>query len=173
MPESRLQQLLIGELKIVRRCGLHRLDEYLDDLPALVRLAEETRGAGQAIDVEGLLRAVYTQRSEGAQGTAIGILLGLEIGRRGASPTTLREVAAKRLGYYSVDTFRKKPEANAIATFAALIESYAVEIHHRPEPEGQKIDEIMKLIAQLSVAEYGELVRRLRHWMAHVADPKP
>jgi hypothetical protein len=172
MPESSLQQLLIDELKVVRRHGLHRLAECLDQIPALVRLAEETMGSGKVSDVEGMLRAVYTQRSEGAQGTAIGILLGLEQGRRGASPTVLRKAAADRLNYYSVDTFRKKPEANAIATFAALIESYAIEIHHRPEPEGQKVERIMTLIEQLTLAEYGELVRRLRHRIVHLADPE-
>ncbi|WP_026555694.1 hypothetical protein [Arthrobacter sp. 35W] len=172
MPESKLQQLLIAELKVVRRHGLHRLDDCVNQIPALVRLAEETMGGGQPSDVERMLRAVYAQRSEGAQGTAIGLLLGLELGRRGASPTVLRKVAAERLGYHSVDTFRKKPESTALATFAALIESYAVEIHHRPEPEGQKIEQIMRLIEKLSIVEYGELVRRLRHWMTHIADPE-
>lgn len=172
MSESSLQQLLIEELKVVRRHGLHRLADCLDKIPALVRLAEETMGSGKVSDVEGMLRAVYTtQRSEGAQGTAIGILLGLEQGRRGAAPAVLRKAAADRLNYYSVDTFRKRPEANAIATFAALIESYAVEVHQRPEPEGQKIEQIMKLIEQLTLAEYGELVRRLRHRIVHLADP--
>lgn len=171
MPERPpLHALLVTELKRVRRCGLHRLAEHLHELPALREIASRTRGASTAMDVEGLLRAVYTQRSEGAQGTAIGILLGLELGRRGASPRVLREVAAQRLGYYSVDTFRKKPEQTAIATFAHLIESYLIDINNRPEPEGSKIENIMKLIEVLTLAEYGELVRRLRKRVATVAD---
>jgi hypothetical protein len=113
MPES-LHELLVKELTVVRRCGLHRLREHLDELPALAPAAERTSGAATAEHVEGLLRNVWTSRSEGAQGTAIGILLGLEQGRRGASPRVLRQVASERLGYYSVDTFRKKPEVNAI-----------------------------------------------------------
>lgn len=170
MPEDTVHQRLVRELKIVRRAGLHRLAEHLDELPTLREIAARTIGAAHAQDVEGLLRAVYTQRSEGAQGTAIGLLLGLDPGRRGASPRVLREVAARRLGYHSVDTFRKQPEAKAVETFAHLIESYDMDIRRRPEPEGHKIERIMQLIEELTIAEYGELVRRLRHRITTITE---
>lgn len=100
MPESPLplHHYLVNELKLVRKYGLHRLRDHLDDLPALVELTERTLGAGNAERVESLLRSAWTARAEGAQGTAIGILLGLEQGRRGARPSVLRQVAAQRLG---------------------------------------------------------------------------
>ena len=173
MPDLTLHERLVVELKVIRRSGLHRLQEHLEELPTLAQLAGETMGAATADDIERMLRAVYTQRSEGAQGTAIGILLGLEQGRRGASPRVLRKVAATRLGYQSVDTFRKNPEVRAIATFARLLESYAVDIRTRPIPEGQRIEKIMDLIEQLSLAEYGELVRRLRHRIMSLTDDAP
>jgi hypothetical protein len=162
MPEPTLHERLVRELKIVRRCGLHRLRQHLDELPALVASAEATSGAGTAEHVEGLLRAVWTTRSEGAQGTAIGLLLGLEQGRRGASPTLLRKAASERLGYFQVDTFRKKPEANAIATFADLIESYLIDFRHRPLREDYRIEKAISAIEELNAREYGEMVRRLR-----------
>jgi hypothetical protein len=127
MPEGRLHDHLVRELKLVRKTGLHRLHENLDELPALSELAERTTGSKRAEHVENLLRAAWTTRAEGAQGTAIGLLLGLEQGRRGANPMVLRAAAATRLGYHSVDTFRKKPEANAISYFADVIESYCID----------------------------------------------
>lgn len=162
MPERTLHQHLVAELKVVRRAGLHRLRLHLDDLPALAELAERTSGARTAEHIEGLLRNVWTTRSEGAQGTAIGLLLGLELGRRGASPTVLREVAATRLGYASVDTFRKQPEANAIATFADLIESYCIDLQNQPTRDDYRIERAMQAIEELNAREYGEMVRRLR-----------
>ena len=162
MPEGALHARLIGELKVVRKAGLHRLREHLEELPVLVQLAERTSGAGTAEHVEGLLRSVYMTRSDGAQGTAIGILLGLEQGRRGANPRVLREVAATRLGYQSVDTFRKKPELNAIATFADLIESYCIDIANQPKRDDDRIEVAMRAIENLNAREYGELIRRLR-----------
>lgn len=153
MPEQTRHELLIQELKAVRKAGLHRLGEHLDELPTLRELAEATSGARTAEHVEGLLRNVYMTRSEGAQGTAIGILLGLEQGRRGANPTVLRQLAAQRLGYYSVDTFRKKPEANAIATFADLIESYVVDIQHRELRDDDRIEAAIRAIENLNARE--------------------
>lgn len=167
-----MQEYLVEELKIVRRRGLHRLEDIINELPALRKLSTVAIGGERTEDVESLLRTVYRERSEGAQGTAIGIILGLEQGRRGASPQVLREVAAKRLGYASVDTFRKKPELNAMKTFAHLIESYAIEIQNRPEPTADKINEIMRLVEKLTLAEYGDFVRRMRHRMAHLADDR-
>lgn len=161
MPEQALREHLIRELKVVRKAGLHRLREHLDDLPALAGLAERTSGARTAEHVEGLLRHAW-KRAEGAQATAVGLLLGLEQGRRGASPRVLREAAATRLGYYSVDTFRKKPEANAIAYFADVIESYCVDVVNQPMREDARIEAAMRAIEQLNAAEYGEMVRRLR-----------
>lgn len=162
MPERTLHEILVNELKLVRRLGLHRLREHLEELPALCELAERTSGARTAEHVEGLLRSVFMTRSEGAQGTAIGLLLGLEQGRRGASPRTLRELAAERLGYETVDTFRKKPEANAIATFADLIESYVIELEDQPTRDDDRIEAAIRAIENLNAREYGELIRRLR-----------
>ena len=77
MPESSLRDRLVVDLKVVRRRGLHRLVDYIGDVPALREVAMQTTGADNAEHVENLLRSVYKMRSEGAQGTAIGILLGL------------------------------------------------------------------------------------------------
>ncbi len=162
MPERNLHELLVGELKVIRKHGLHRLREHLGELPALVELAERTTGAGTAEHVENLLRGAWVARAQGAQGTAIGLLLGLEQGRRGANPRTLREAAATRLGYHSVDTFRKKPEATAIAYFADVIESYVIEFANQPKRQDERIETAMRAIEQLNALEYGELVRRLR-----------
>ena len=170
MPGRTPHEDLVEELKLVRRKGLHRLDQVIDELPTLRRIAAQTTGGEKPSDVEALLRSVYAQRSEGAQGTAIGILLGLELGRRGASPQVLRQVAADRLGYATVETFRKKPELQALETFAHLIESHAVDVHARDELPGYKVEEVMRLIENLTIAEYGDLVRRLRHRMSHLGE---
>lgn len=171
MPERSLHEHLVGELKIIRKRGLHRLTEYIDEVPALVELARRTTGGENAEHVENLLRSVYKLRSEGAQGTAIGLLLGLEQGRRGANPRVLREAAATRLGYHSVDTFRKRPEATAIATFARLIESYCIEYQNSSLPEDYKINVALNAIRELTLTEYAELTRRLRDWFASVNQP--
>jgi hypothetical protein len=162
MPETQLHGLLVQELKLIRKVGLHRLRDHLDEVPALAELAERTSGARTAEHVEHLLRAVWTARAEGAQGTASGILLGLEQGRRGARPSVLREVAAKRLGYASTDTFRKAPEASAIDYFADLIESYCIDFAHQPKRDDERIETALKAIENLNAVEYGELIRRLR-----------
>ncbi|NKX79430.1 hypothetical protein [Gordonia amicalis] len=164
MPESSLRDRLVVDLKVVRRRGLHRLVDYIDDVPALREVAVQTTGADNAEHVENLLRSVYKMRSEGAQGTAIGILLGLEQGRRGANPTVLREAAATRLGYHSVDTFRKQPEANALLTFASLIETYSLEYQNSSQPEDYKINIALNAIKELTLTEYAELIRRLQAW---------
>jgi len=172
MPERSLHEHLVGELKVVRKNGLHRLAEHLEELPALVELADRTTGGNNAEHVENLLRNVYKTRSEGAQGTAIGLLLGLEQGRRGANPTVLRQAASERLGYHSVDTFRKKPEANALETFAHLIESYCVDYQNSSVPEDYKINVAMKAVRELTLTEYAEFTRRLRGWFASVNVPE-
>lgn len=161
---------LIRELKIVRKSGLHRLREHMSELVELRSMAMEVHGGETADEVESLLRGAFNKKSEGAQGTAIGILLGMELGRRGASPSVLRQVAAERLGYQSVDTFRKRPEANAIATFADVLESYVRDISNEPDVEGAKLERVMSLIEELTLAEYGEMVRRLRRRMATLTD---
>jgi hypothetical protein len=172
MPELTLHQRLIAELKVVRKAGLHRLRERLDELPTLRACAEQASGAMTAEHVEALLRNVYTARSEGAQGTAIGILLGLELGRRGATPTVLRKLAAERLGYYSVDTFRKKPEQNALSTFADLIESYLIDLKNQPKRDDYRIEAALHAIEQLNAVEYAEMIRRLRaRYMWFNTDP--
>lgn len=162
MPGPALHDLLIRELKLIRKRGLHRLREYLGELPALGELAERTSGARTAEHIEGLLRNAWRLRGDGAQATAVGLLLGLEQGRRGANPTGLRKVAAERLGYHSVDTFRKQPEAHAIAYFADVIESYCIDIANQPKREDERIESAIRAIEQLNAAEYGEMVRRLR-----------
>lgn len=156
-----LHEHLVRELKVVRRSGLHRLRAHLDELPALERMAEHVSGSGTAEHIESLLRTVWQTRAEGAQGTAIGLLLGLEQGRRGANPTVLRQAASDRLGYHSVDTFRKAPEARAIEYFADLLEGYAIDFGQQPRRQ-DKVEEVLQLIRQLTVAEYGQLVARLR-----------
>lgn len=171
MPEDSLHDSLVGELKVVRKRGLHRLDQFLGEVPTLVAMANQATGGTNAEHVENLLRSVYKLRSEGAQGTAIGLLLGLEQGRRGVSPTTLRQVAADRLGYHSVDTFRKRPEAEAISTFAYAIESYVIEYANSSKPEDYKINLALKAIQDLTLTEYAELTRRLREWFASVNRP--
>ncbi|MDV6310738.1 hypothetical protein R3Q15_02285 [Gordonia amicalis] len=170
MSERSRRDLLVDELKIVRRRGLHRLAQYLGDVPTLRALADQTTGADDAEHVENLLRSVYKTRSEGAQGTAIGISLGLEQGRRGANPTVLRQVAAERLGYHSTETYRKEPENDAIRTFADLIDSYATEFVTEDLPDDYRINVALAAIKNLSLTEYAELNRRLRDWFAQV-DP--
>ena len=170
MPDNALHGHLVRELKVIRKCGLHRLREHLSELPALCELAERTSGARTAEHVENLLRSAWKARAEGAQGTAIGLLLGLEQGRRGASPRVLREVAATRLGYHSVDTFRKRPEGNAIAYFADVIESYCIDFVNQPKRDDERIEAAVRAIEQLNAVEYGEMVRRLRERYTWFAD---
>lgn len=176
MPERRLHDLLVEELKIIRKHGLHRIQADLADLPALRELAERTSGAPTADRVENLLRAAWTSRAEGAQGTAIGLLLGLEQGRRGARPQVLRAAAATRLGYHSVDTFRKKPEANALSYFADLIEGYCIDFSRQPVRHDARIEAAILAIEQLNAVEYGEMIRRLRTryaWFNRDFDGRP
>lgn len=163
------REALIDELKIVRKTGLHRLRERLDELPELSQLATTSMGAGTADDIERMLRHAFTSYADGAQGTAIGILFGLEPGRRGASPSVLREVATKRLGYYSVETFRKRPERNTIAYFADVLVRVAADAQSGAVSDGTKVDRIMALITELSLAEYWELTRRVRQWFTAVS----
>lgn len=162
MPERALHEHLVRELKVIRKAGLHRLREHLDDLPALAELAERTTGSRTPEHIENLLRTAWTTRAEGAQATAVGLLLGLEQGRRGANPRALRQAASDRLGYHSVDTFRKQPEANAIAYFADIVESYCIDFKRQPLRDDYRIEAALKAIEQLNAAEYGEMVRRLR-----------
>lgn len=162
MTERSLHEHLVGELKILRKAGLHRLRNHLDEIPALRELAERTSGASTGEHVEHLLREAWKLRAEGAQGTAAGLLLGLEQGRRGARPSVLREAAATRLGYHSVDTFRKKPEADALSYFADVIESYCIDFVRQPKRDDERIEAAVRAIENLNAAEYGEMVRRLR-----------
>ena len=162
MPDSQMHAQLVRELKVVRRAGLHRLRDHLDELPTLCGLAERTLGAATADRVETVLREAWRQKAEGAQGTAIGLLLGLEQGRRGANPRVLREVAAKRLGYHSVDTFRKKPEEYAFATFADTIESWVIDFENAPVRQDDRIETAIRAIENLNAREYGLLIQRLR-----------
>jgi hypothetical protein len=152
----------VRELKVIRKQGLHRMRGYLEELPALRELAVRTSGSPTAEHVEGLLRKAWQLRAEGAQGTAVGLLLGLEPGRRGARPSVLRQAAATRLGYQSVDTFRKKPEANALSHFADIIESYCVDFVHQPTRDDERIEAALRAIENLNAREYGEMIRRLR-----------
>ncbi|MHA3019619.1 hypothetical protein ACXPWS_05035 [Mycobacterium sp. BMJ-28] len=170
MAERVDRDVLIAELKIVRKVGLHRLRERINDLGCLAQLATATVGAGDAEDIERMLRHAFQSYAEGAQGTAIGLLLGLELGRRGASPTVLRQVAAARLGYYSVETFRKRPEHNAIAYFADVLLRVDGDARSQGPTNGSKIDHIMALITDLTLAEYWELTRRTRQWFTAVSE---
>lgn len=173
MPEEGKREALIKELKIIRKTGLHRLRERINDLPELSQLAERTMGASSADDIERMLRHAFTSYAEGAQGTAIGLLFGLELGRRGARPSVLREAAAKRLGYDSVETFRKKPQQNAIEYFADLLLRLVDYAENEKPTDVNKIDHIMTLIAELTIPEYWELTRRVRQWFAAATQATP
>lgn len=161
MSEPSLHEELIDELKAIRKFGLHRLSDHLDALPALAELARSTYGFRTADRVERLLREAWTTKAEGAQGTAVGIIFGLEVGRRGARPAILREVASRRLGYTTVDTFRKKPEARALAYFADVIESYCIDYQPHPSNDEYRIDTALNAVMALSLTEYTEFARRL------------
>ena len=125
-----------GELKAIRKVGLYRLSQHSDELSALSEVAQRTYGYGTAGRIEKLLYESWNTRAEGAQAIAVGIILGLEVGRRGARPSVLREAAARRLGYASVDTFRKKPEANTVAYFADVIDGYCTDYQPHTSSDG-------------------------------------
>jgi|GEM_PF-6748012 len=161
MPELSLHEQLVGELKAIRKFGLHRLSQHVDELPSLAELARRTYGYGTADRVEKLLHDSWNTRAEGAQATAVGIILGLEVGRRGARPAVLREAAARRLGYSSVDTFRKKPEANAISYFADVIESYCIDYQPHSTNDEYRINTALAAVMDLSLTEYTEFAKRL------------
>ncbi|MBO0983657.1 hypothetical protein [Rathayibacter sp. SD072] len=174
MPEATLHALLVGELKVVRKFGLHRLAEHVHELPTLSRLALDIYGVGAADRIEKLLHEAWTKRAEGAQATAVGIILGLEMGRRGARPAVLREVAATRLGYASVDTFRKKPEGQAIAYFADVIESFCIDYQPEATNDEYRINTALNAVMALTLAEYTEFAARLaRRFAAYKANPPP
>lgn len=165
-----LRDSLIEELKIVRRFGLHRLDELMDELPELTRLATATRGAGTADDIERMMRQVWQMYDQGPIDTAVAILLGLRDGR-GKTPDKLRRAAAESL-HYSVEAFRKRPEHNAIAHFADLLMRYATDMDMPKVFDPDKVDHIMALISGLTLSEYDQLMGRLRDLSASLTqDP--
>jgi hypothetical protein len=174
MSEPTLHDRLIAELKVIRKFGLHRLAQHFDELPALSQLALDTYGVGTADRIEKLLHEAWDKRAEGAQATAVGIILGLEPGRRGARPSVLREVAAARLGYASVDTFRKKPEGHAIAYFADVIESYCIDYQPEVTNDEHRINAALNAVMALTLTEYTEFAARLsRRFAAYQANPPP
>lgn len=174
MSEPSLHDRLIGELKAIRKFGLHRLSHHVDELPALGELALRIYGVGTADRIEKLLHESWSKRAEGAQATAVGILLGLEAGRRGARAAVLREVASARLGYANVDTFRKKPEANAIAYFADVIESYVGDYQPDTSNDEYRINAALNAVMALTLTEYTEFAARLaRRFAAYKANPPP
>lgn len=126
-------------------------------------------GSDSSDDIERLLRHAFQFYTDGAQGTAIGILLGLEQGRKGSSPVVLRKAAAERLGYYSVETLRQQPEYNAISYVADVLLRALVDAQRDGVTDGTKVDRLMALIIELSLAEYWERTRRVRKWFAVVA----
>jgi len=174
MSEPPLHDRLVAEIKVVRKFGLHRLAQYFDELPSLSQLALDIYGVGTADRIEKLLHEAWTKRAEGAQATAVGIILGLEPGRRGARPAVLREVAASRLGYASVDTFRKKPEGHAIAYFADVIESYCIDYQPEVTNDEYRINAALNAVMALTLTEYTEFAARLaRRFAAYKANPPP
>lgn len=174
MLEPSLHDRLTGELKAIRKFGLHRLAQHVEELPALSELALGIYGVGTADRIEKLLHEAWNKRAEGAQGTAVGIILGLEAGRRGARPSVLREVAATRLGYASVDTFRKKPEGHAIAYFADVIESYCIDYQPEVTNDEFRINAAINAVMALTLTEYTEFAARLaRRFAAYNANPPP
>ncbi len=69
------------------------------------------------------------------------------------------------MGYASVDTFRKAPEANAIDYFADVIESYCLDSAWEArsvEMSDDRIENALRAVEKLTLVEYGEFVRRLR-----------
>jgi hypothetical protein len=62
--------------------------------------------------------------------------------------------------------FRKKSEYNAIAYFADVLQRYASDTEQLEVTNANKVDHIMQLISELTVAEYNELTRRVRNWFS-------
>ena len=161
-PDHIDQQTVVEELKLVRKVGVHRLRERLGDVPALAIIASELYGSGGAPEIEHLLRDAWHQLGTGDHGQALGILFGLERGHRGGNPAGLRSKAASRMGYHSVDTFRKKPEGAAIANLADQVISLRIQrtLLDRAGSE----DRVAKIVAEieaLTTLESAELARRL------------
>lgn len=86
----------------------------------------------------------------------------------------LREVAAQRLGYASVDTFRKKPEAHAIAYFADVIESYCIDYQPDVSNDEYRVNTAMNAVMALTLTEYTEFAARLaQRFAAYNANQVP
>lgn len=153
---------LLVELKHLRRVGLFRIRQHLDTLPALAEIARQTHGAAEPTHIEEVLREAWQRLGDGPHGQAVGILFGLEQGHRGGSPATLRSKAADRLGYFSVDTFRKKPEADVMDSFAEQLLALRVRQNLMERPGMDRVAAVVEAIEALTTIESAELARRLR-----------
>lgn len=165
MPKANddLHGQLVDELKLVRRTGIPKLRANLAKLPQLAAVAAELHGEGSAAEVELVLRDAWRQLGSGPHGTAVGVLFGLAQGHRGGRPAALREKAADRLGYASVETYRKEPETRALADFADQVTSLRAQKRVRPAVSDDRVARIVTEIETLSSLELAELARQLAH----------
>lgn len=162
---SNLRPLLIDELKVLRRRGLRRLSESVDDYIVLVEVATKLTDEEPVGAVEALLRQARSQLQDSPAGQAVGYLFGLEPGLRGRTPTDLRRLASDRLGYAQVETFRKKPENDAITALADTIYSLVVQARMLSRNNGsslERVEAIVGAIENLTTLELAELARRLK-----------
>jgi hypothetical protein len=162
---SNLRPLLIYELKVLRRRGLRRLAGDVENYPVLTEVATKLTAEEPVGAIEALLRQARTQMQESPAGQAVAYLYGLEAGLRGRTPTDLRRLAADRLGYAEVETFRKKPENEAIATLADTIYSLVVQDRMLSRNNGSSLERVEAIVAAiegLTTLELAELARRLK-----------
>lgn len=158
--------MLLTELKLVRRVGLTRIREHLDDLTALRAIAVQAHGDAEPAHIEEVLREAWHRLGDGPHGEAVGLLFGLERGHRGGTPAALRSKAAERLGYHSVDTFRKKPEADVLDSFAEQLLAVRVRQNLIERTGVDRVVAIVEAIEALTTVESAELARRLRERFA-------
>jgi hypothetical protein len=154
---------LVAELRLLRGMGLARMRERRNELNGLTTLAEFAYGSDDIASVEAMLRDAWHALGDGPHGMAVGLLFGLERGHRGGNPTALRSKAANRLGYASVETFRKRPEAAAISSFADELVSLRAQRSSLNRSHGDdRVAQVVALIEALTTVESAELARRLR-----------
>lgn len=164
--ETISREQLLSELKIVRRVGLLRIREHVNELAGLQAIAIQAHGDAEPAHIEEVLREAWHRLGDGPHGQAVGILFGLEQGHRGGQPAALRSKAAERLGYYSVDTFRKKPEQDVLDSFAEQARAVRVRQNLMERSGVDRVAAIVEAIEALTTVESAELARRLRERFA-------
>jgi len=125
-------------------------------------IAQQAHGDTQPVHIEEVLREAWHRLGDGPHGQTAGILFGLEPGHRGGQPAALRSKAAERLGYYSVDTFRKKPEQDVVESFAEQVLAVRVRQNLLERGGMDRVAAIVEAIEALTTVESAELARRLR-----------